>query len=200
MTHLLENLVHTSHPIFAVRYSTPYIPSVALELRQRLSSSPNASCGQPFKKTAILGPELAIPASAPRFLATLSLHLATSPLTCPLSKHPLRPSRSSTITDRISILPHCSGPLHALAGRLPYSRHHSRGSDNRPTLRLDITFRLSTDHHNRPRTPARVTAVLQPGETVWYPPLKDNPPPSCRQWRHGMAAPHTESRYHMPCG
>ena len=47
------------------------------------------------------------------------------PPTCPLPTHPHRRSRSSTIIGRISILLHCSGPLHALAGSIPYSRHHS---------------------------------------------------------------------------
>ena len=60
-------------------------------------------------------------------------------------------SRSSTIIGRISVLPHCSGPPHAFAGILPYSRQYSRGSVTPPTLRLDITFRLSTDHHNQGR-------------------------------------------------
>lgn len=57
------------------RYSAPYIPSSTPELRKLLSSSPNVSCGQLSKKTATLGPELAKPASPPRFLATLSHHL-----------------------------------------------------------------------------------------------------------------------------
>ena len=54
-------------------------PSVTPVLRQRLSSSPNASCGQPFRKTAALGPELANRASAPKFPATPPPQLATSP-------------------------------------------------------------------------------------------------------------------------
>ena len=51
-------------------YLTPYLPSATLELRQLLSSTPNASCGQPFKKNVGHGPELANPASTPWFLAT----------------------------------------------------------------------------------------------------------------------------------
>ena len=68
----------------AVRYSTYYIPSATLVLRQRLSSSP-VSCDEQFKKTAAFWPELANPASAPRFLATPSLQLATSPSLLPAS-------------------------------------------------------------------------------------------------------------------
>ena len=51
MTPLLINLAHTFHPLSAVRSSTPCIPSPTHALRQRLNSSPNASCGQPFKST-----------------------------------------------------------------------------------------------------------------------------------------------------
>jgi hypothetical protein len=69
----------------AVRYSTSYIPSATPVLRQRLSSSPNVSCGQQFKKTAALGPKLANPACAPRFLATPIFQLATSPSLLPTS-------------------------------------------------------------------------------------------------------------------
>jgi hypothetical protein len=76
-TRLLANHAHTSRLLSAVRYSTPYIPSAIPELRQRLSSSPNTSCGQPFKKTAALRPAVANPASAPKFLATPSPQLAT---------------------------------------------------------------------------------------------------------------------------
>jgi cleavage and polyadenylation specificity factor subunit 1 len=69
----------------------PYVPSplrfqvfdslasVTQESRLRRSSSPNASCGQPFKNTATLGPELAKPTSAPKCPATLPLPLATFP-------------------------------------------------------------------------------------------------------------------------
>jgi len=39
------------HPPSAVGYSTSYILSATPVLRQRLSSSPNVSCGQQFKKT-----------------------------------------------------------------------------------------------------------------------------------------------------
>ena len=85
VTHMWENHVHSPHLLSAVRYSTTYIPSATPELRQRLSSSPNSSCGRQFKKIAALGPELANPASAPQFLATQSLHLATSPSHLPSS-------------------------------------------------------------------------------------------------------------------
>jgi len=80
---LLVNITHTSHPLFAVRSSTPCIPSVTQALRQRLSSSPNASCGQPFKRTAAHGPELANPAFAPNFPATPLHQPATSPSLLP---------------------------------------------------------------------------------------------------------------------
>jgi hypothetical protein len=194
VTHLLENLVHTSHPLSAVRYSTPYIPSATLELRQQLSSSPNASCGQPLKKTATLGPKLANPASTSRFLATLSLYLATSPPTCLLPTHSHRPSQSSTIIGRISILPHCSGPLHVLARSFPYSQHHSTGSVMCPTLRLDIKFRLSTDHHNQER---QFKSQLFHNLAKL---CRMSPPPSFHQWSRGKAALHTESHCHVPCG
>jgi hypothetical protein len=74
----VANHDHTSRLPSTIRYSTPCIPSTTLELRQWLSSSPNISCGQPFKKTVTLGPEPANPASAPKFLTTPSLQLATS--------------------------------------------------------------------------------------------------------------------------
>lgn len=83
--HLLQNQAHTSHLLSALRYLTLDIPSATLELRQRLRSSPNASWGQPFEKTDVLGPELANPRSAPRFLATLSLHFVTFPSYLPAS-------------------------------------------------------------------------------------------------------------------
>jgi len=76
--HLPKNEVHTSHLHSVDRYSAPYIPSSTPELRKLLSSSPNALSGQPSKKTAALGQELANPASPTRFLATLS-HLANFP-------------------------------------------------------------------------------------------------------------------------
>jgi len=43
----------------------------------------NASCGQPFRRTAALGPELANPANAPKFPATSLLQLETSPSLLP---------------------------------------------------------------------------------------------------------------------
>jgi len=81
--YLLANHDHTSHLLSAVKYLVPYILSATPELKQRLSSFPNALCGQPFKKTAALGPELANTASAPKYLATSSLQLATSPSLLP---------------------------------------------------------------------------------------------------------------------
>ena len=59
------------------------ILSATPQIRQRLSSSPNASCGQPFKRTAAHGPELANPASAPKFPATPLHQSATSPSLLP---------------------------------------------------------------------------------------------------------------------
>jgi len=83
LTPPLVNLAHTSHLLSAVRSSTPYTPSATQGLRQWLSSSPNASCGQPFRRTTELGPKLANPASAPKFPATPLLQLATSPSLLP---------------------------------------------------------------------------------------------------------------------
>jgi hypothetical protein len=57
---------------------------VTPESRQRPNSSPNILCGQPYKKTATLGPELVTPANALKFLATPSLHMATSPFLPPV--------------------------------------------------------------------------------------------------------------------
>jgi hypothetical protein len=34
---------------------------------------------------------------------------------------------------------------------------------------------VSTDNHDRPRTPVRVAALPQPGEDVWHPPQQDDP-------------------------
>jgi len=82
-TPLLVNLAHTSHPLSAIRSSTPCIPSATQGLRQWLNSSPNTLCGQPFRRTVALGPELANPASAPKFPATPLLQLATSPSLLP---------------------------------------------------------------------------------------------------------------------
>jgi len=81
--YLLANHDHTSHLLYAVKYLVPYILSATQELKQRLSSFPKVLCGQPFKKTAELGPELANTASAPKYLATSSLQLATSPSLLP---------------------------------------------------------------------------------------------------------------------
>ena len=53
-----------SHLLSDVRYLTP---KSTLQERQWLRLSPNALCAQPFKKTAALGPDLANPASNPRF-------------------------------------------------------------------------------------------------------------------------------------
>jgi hypothetical protein len=68
-----------------------------------------------------------------------------------------------------------------------------------PALWLNITLWLSTDHHDRPRTPVRVTALPQPAQDVWYPPLQDPPPPPS-QWPRVTAAPHAEGRHHVPRG
>jgi hypothetical protein len=62
-----------------VRYLIPFIPSVTQESSLQLSLSPNASCGQSFRKTAALGPEIANPGSTPKCPGTLSFPLATSP-------------------------------------------------------------------------------------------------------------------------
>jgi hypothetical protein len=79
----MANYDHMSHLPSAVKYSTPCIPSATPGLRQWLSWSPNVSRGKLFKKTAALGPKLASPASATKFLATPSLQLATSPSLLP---------------------------------------------------------------------------------------------------------------------
>jgi len=76
---------HISRLPSTVKDSTPYIHSANSELKKRLRSKTIASCGHPFKKTAALGPELANPANAPKFLATPLLHLATSPSLLPAS-------------------------------------------------------------------------------------------------------------------
>jgi len=117
--YLLVNQDHTSHLLSAVKYLVSYIPLAAPELKQRLSSFPNALCGQPFKKTAALGPELANTASAPKYLVTSSLQLATSPSLL-LSTHSYRPGRPTTFLGRISLLPHRYRSFHALARSLSY--------------------------------------------------------------------------------
>jgi len=79
----MANCDHMSHLPSAVSYSTPCIPSATPGLRQWLSWSLNVSCGELFKKIAALGPELASPASATKFLTTPSLQLPTSPSLLP---------------------------------------------------------------------------------------------------------------------
>jgi len=103
----------------AIRYSTSFIPSATPVLRQWLNSSSNVSCGQQFKQTAALGPELANSASAPRFLATPSLQLATSPSLLLLPTYSHQPSRPSSLLGRIPVLPYCYRPFHALARSRP---------------------------------------------------------------------------------
>ena len=104
---------------------------------------------------------------------------------CLLPTHPHWSSRSFAILGRISLLTQYSGPLRALTGSLSFSRYHSRDVVKRPTQWLDISLQLSTDHHDRRRTPVRVAALPLTGEAVWYPSLQDKPPPSFRQWPRG---------------
>jgi hypothetical protein len=54
----------------------------------------------------------------------------------------------STPLSRISILPHSSRPIYALAGSLPPARHHSIDSVSCPALWLDIQLWLSTDNYD----------------------------------------------------
>jgi len=82
---LLANLAHTSRLTSVSRFSTPCTPSATPGLGHRLSLSPNASCGQPFKKTAALGPELAKLANVQKYLATPSPQSANSPSLPPAS-------------------------------------------------------------------------------------------------------------------
>ena len=86
-------------------------------------------------------------------------------------------SWTSPFLGRISLLPHGYRSLHALAGSFSHPGHHRRDSVTCPSLWLDSTFWLSTNHHHRPRTPVRVAALPQPGEDVQHPPLQDDPPP-----------------------
>ena len=66
-------------PLSAARYLIPCISLAITESRHRLSLYPNALCGQPCRKTAVLQPELANPASASSLrLATLPYHLHVS--------------------------------------------------------------------------------------------------------------------------
>ena len=121
------------------------------------------------------------------------------PPTCLLPTHSHRPSQSSTIIGRISILPHCSGPLHVLGRSFPYSQHHSTGSVMCPTLRLDIKFRLSTDHHNQERQ-FKSQLFHNLAKLCRIELCRMSPPPSFHQWSRGKAALHTESHCHVPCG
>ena len=99
VTLLLANRDHTSHPLFDARFSNQFTLLAILESEQRLSLSPNA-CGQPSRKTAAHGPELAKPANIPRSHDTLTpVGNFTLPTTCFLHIH-------------IDLV----GPLHSSAG------------------------------------------------------------------------------------
>ena len=118
--YLLANHDHTSHLLSAVKYLVPYILSATPELKQRLSSLPNAWCGQPFKKTAALGPSLPtlpmLQSISPHHHSSWRLH----PPSCPLSTQSYRPGRPTTFLRRISLLPHRYRSFHTLARSFSY--------------------------------------------------------------------------------
>jgi hypothetical protein len=99
-THRPANSGPTSPLLSCVKFSNFSIHSAILVSRHHLSSFHSASCGQPYKKTAASGPELANPARAQRSTATVT----------PCGKFPIPPARLTHI--HIDII----GPLQSSAG------------------------------------------------------------------------------------
>ena len=102
-------------------------------------------------------------------LPTLPALQGFSPHCYSLWRIPPSPARFLHVRSDLSVLcrisiPQCIRPLHALAGNISSSQHYSRDGITRPTLRLDISLQLSTDH-DLPRTPDRVS-TFPPGQTV----------------------------------
>jgi len=176
--HILQNQSHTPHLLSAVRYLTFNIPSATPEWRQRLRSSPNASHS---RRLPYLGPSLPTLPARQGFSLHCRYILKLSSPTFPLHTNPHWPGRSSTVLGRFSILPYCIGALHALVGSISSSRHHSRDGVTHPTLWLDVSLRLCTDHHDLLRTPVWFSGLPLPGQAVSYSYLQDELPSSCRQ-------------------
>jgi len=65
-----------------------------------------------------------------------------------------------------------------------------------PTLWLDCTLGLSSNHNHRPRTSVRFPALSQPGENVWFSPQQDHHSPSRGERPFRTTSPHTEGRHH----
>jgi len=151
------------------------------------------------KRLPHFGPSLptlsALQSISPHHHSSWRLH----PPSCPLSTHSYRPGWSTTFLGRISLLPHRYRSFHAPARSLYFPRYHGRNSITCLAVWLGLTISLSTDHHHRPRTPVRVTALPQPGEAVRYPSLQDDSLPSRSRWPRGAAAPHAEGLHYVPC-
>jgi len=123
------------------------ILSATPQIRQRLSSSPNASCGQPFKRLPHLGPSLP---TLPPFQSFSPHHHSIWRLPPPTA-HFLH-----IHTDLVDPLPssegfqYCFTAVDRFTRRLEAFRIPDITAETvmRSTIRLDITLWLSTDHHD----------------------------------------------------
>lgn len=188
--HLLENHAYTSHLLSAVRYFTRNILSATPELRQRLRSSPNASCGQQFKKTAVLWLELANPASAPRLLTTLSLHFVIFPSHLPASY-------KSTLTWSVLYRPRQdfnTALLHWTASRTGRQPFLIPTSQQRRYHAPYSTAGCIASGFHRPSWPTKDASLILRSSTAWPSCVVSISagwaPSSCRQWPRGRATPH----------
>jgi hypothetical protein len=120
--------------------------------------------GLPYLSTGLPGVPM-LQTLPPHCYSTGRFHTTTSPS----SSRPHRPIWTSFNVSRLHILPHCSRLLHSMARSHPHPGHHSRNHGTCPLDRLDIPFRLPTDHHHRPGTSVWVTTLPLPGQIMRNP-------------------------------
>ena len=196
MTHLLENLVHTSHPIslrqvfnFLHSLSHPGIKATAKHVSQR------------FVWPAIQkGCRTWARACQTCQRSKVSRHIFT-----PFGDFSHPPARFRHIhIDVVGPLPSSAGFQYcftAVDRFTPWPEAFPIPDITADAPCSPAGYHVSVVHRpSQPRAPVRVTALPQPGETMRDPPLQNEPSPLCRQWPRGNVAPHIESRHHVSCG